>query len=103
MAEALTFGKGNYGAADDVKTDSKVAYITDTDYSVSNVYKPITALKVLKRITDNWFYLDDRTDTVNDIDYTGYKARLIASSVLLEDILILLFFSKSLKVISSSE
>lgn len=80
MAEALTFGKGNYGADDDVKTDSKVAYITDTDYSVSNVYKPITALKVLKRITDNWFYLDDRTDTVNDIDYTGYKARLIALS-----------------------
>ena len=78
MSEALTFGKGNYGADYDVKTESKVAYITETDYSVSNVYKPITALKVLKRITDNWFYLDDRTDTVNDIDYTGYKARLIA-------------------------
>lgn len=80
MSEALTFGKGNYGADYDVKTESKVAYITETDYSVSNVYKPITALKVLKRITDNWFYLDDRTDTVNDIDYTGYKARLIALS-----------------------
>ena len=62
MSESLTFDKGNYGNDDDVVTNSKVAYITDTDYSATNEYKPTTALKILKRITDNWFYLDDRTD-----------------------------------------
>lgn len=80
MSEAITFDKGNYGNDDDVKNESRVAYITETDYGISNIYKPITALKVLKRITDNWFYLNDRIDTVNNIDYTGYKARLIALS-----------------------
>ena len=75
MGEKLTFDKGNYGNDDDVVHNSKVAYITSTDYNVAGAYKPVTALKVLKRITDNWFYLTDRSDTINDIDYTGYKAR----------------------------
>lgn len=80
MGESITFDKGNYGNDDDVKIESKVAYITSTDYQIEGVYKPFTALKVLKRVTDNWFYLSDRSDTVNDINYTGYKARLISLS-----------------------
>ena len=64
MGEKLLFNKGNYGMDDDVTTDSKVSYTN--------------ALKVLKRITDNWFYLNLRTDTVDNIDYTGYRARLLA-------------------------
>lgn len=84
MSEPLTFDTGDYGKEDDVKTESKVAYITETDYSEYNIYNPITALKVLKRITDNWFYIDSRTDTVSNneltIDYTNYKARLLSFS-----------------------
>lgn len=78
MGENITFNKGNYGATNDVVTESKVAYINAFDYAIANTYTPVTALKVLKRITDNWFYLDTRTDTVDNIDYTGYKARLLA-------------------------
>ena len=78
MGESITFNKGNYGSNNDVITESKVAYINNSDYEENNVYLPITALKVLKRITDNWFYLDTRTDTIDNIDYTGYKARLLA-------------------------
>ena len=77
MGEKITFNKGNYGASNDVVTESKVAYVKNSDYNGGD-YLPITALKVLKRITDNWFYLDTRTDTVDNIDYTGYKARLVA-------------------------
>lgn len=82
MSEPLTFDTGNYGDKDDVKTESKVAYITEKDYNEYNIYNPITALKVLKRITDNWFYLDSRTDSIANntltIDYTNYKARLLS-------------------------
>ena len=85
MSESLTFDKGNYGNADDAVTDSKVAYITNTDYSVTNEYKPTTALKVLKKITDNWFYIDSRSDTTDSIDYTGYKARLLSYSDITND------------------
>lgn len=85
MSENLTFDKGNYGNSDDVVTNSKVAYITDTDYSVNNEYKPITALKVLKRITDNWFNVDSRVDIVDSIDYTSYKARLLSYSDITND------------------
>ena len=62
--EINSFLTYNYGMDDDVTTDSKVSYTN--------------ALKVLKRITDNWFYLNLRTDTVDNIDYTGYRARLLA-------------------------
>ena len=85
MSENITFGKGNYGNADDVVTDSKVAYITDTDYSVSSEYKPVTALKVLKIITNNWFDIDTRSDTTDSINYTGYKARLLSYSDITND------------------
>lgn len=78
MKESITFNKGNYGDNEDVVTESKVAYINDRDYEVAQSYTPVTALKVLKKITDNWFYLDNRTDTIDNIDYTGYKARLLS-------------------------
>lgn len=80
MMEPLSFGKGNYGNDNDVVTDSKVAYITDNDYASSGEYKPITALKVLKATTDNWFYIDNRTDTVDTVSYNNYKARLLSNS-----------------------
>lgn len=85
MSESLTFDKGNYGNDDDVVTNSKVAYITDTDYSATNEYKPTTALKILKRITDNWFNIDTRSDTTDSIDYTSYKARLLSYSDITND------------------
>lgn len=84
MSEPLTFDIGDYGKVDDVKTESKVAYITENDYNEYNIYNPITALKVLKRITDNWFYLDVRTDSIINnglsIDYKNYRARLLSFS-----------------------
>ena len=90
MGESLTFGTGSYDDEDedanDVVVDSKVAYITDDDYE-SGAYKPVTALKVLKRITNNWYYLDDRADTFDSINYSGYKARLLAYSDISNDII----------------
>jgi len=80
MKDALLFGKGNYGADNDVVTDNKVAYITDSDYETTSEYKPITALKVLKNVTDNWFYIDNRTDTVDGVSYNNYKARLLSNN-----------------------
>lgn len=84
MGEPLLFGVGNYGADDDVINENVVAYINDSDFNSLKKYNPITALKVLKRLTDNWFYLDSRIDTIangtNTIDYTGYKARLLSYS-----------------------
>lgn len=88
MGESLKFGTGDYDSddIDDVVSDSKVAYITDDDYE-SGSYKPITALKVLKSITDNWFYLDNRVDTIDGINYNGYKARLLTYSDITNGIL----------------
>lgn len=90
MGESLTFGVGSYDDEDedsnDVVVDSKVAYITDDDYE-SGTYKPVTALKVLKKITNNWYYLDDRADTFDGINYNGYKARLLAYSDISNDII----------------
>ena len=85
MSESITFDKGNYGNSDDVVTNSKVAYITDTDYEEINEYKPTTALKVLKRITDNWFNIDSRSDNTDYIDYANYKARLLSYSDITND------------------
>ena len=71
MSEALLF--------ENDKNSNKVAYINDSDYAVSGEYKPITALKVLKSNTDNWFYIDNRTDTVDGVSYNDYKARLLSN------------------------
>lgn len=72
MSEALLFENG--------KNSNKVAYITDSDYEESGEYKPVSALKVLKSNTDNWFYIDNRTDTVDGVSYTNYKARLLSNN-----------------------
>ena len=72
MGEALIFENG--------KNSNKVAYITDSDYEESGEYKPVSALKVLKSNTNNWFYIDNRTDTVDGVSYTNYKARLLSNS-----------------------
>lgn len=74
MGEVLTFDKGNYQDDVLVNTESKVKYSSNDTY-------PTDALVVLKTITDNWFYLDSREDSIadgnNTINYTGYKARLL--------------------------
>ena len=62
------------------KIINKVAYITDSDYEDSGEYKPVSALRVLKNNTDNWFYIDTRTDTVDGVSYNNYKARLLSKS-----------------------
>ena len=87
LEEPLSFGTGDYDNDDtnDVEVDSKVAYITDTDYDTAGNYKPITALKVLKNATDNWFYLDSRTGSYDGVDYNNYKARLLAYSDITND------------------
>lgn len=72
MSEALLF--------ENDKSSNKVAYITDSDYEESGEYKPISALKVLKSNTNNWFYIDNRTDNVDGVSYTNYKARLLSNS-----------------------
>ncbi len=72
MSEALLFENG--------KSSNKVAYITDSDYEESGEYKPVSALKVLKSNTSNWFYIDNRTDTVDGVSYNNYKARLLSNS-----------------------
>ena len=72
MSEALLF--------ENDKNSNKVAYITDSDYEESGEYKPVSALKVLKSNTDNWFYIDNRTDTVDGVSYNNYKARLLSNS-----------------------
>ena len=84
-AEKLVFGKGNYGVNLDVVTDSKIAFITDDDYNIELEYKPITALKILKMLTDNWFYLDNRSDSKDGISYNDYKARLLSYSDITND------------------
>ena len=72
MGDALIFENG--------KNSSKVAYITDSDYEESGEYKPVSALNVLKSNTNNWFYIDNRTDTVDGVSYNNYKARLLSNS-----------------------
>ena len=72
MSEALLF--------ENDKNSNKVAYITDSDYEEAGEYKPVSALKVLKSNTDNWFYIDNRTDTVDGVSYNNYKARLLSNS-----------------------
>ena len=62
------------------KIINKVAYITDSDFEEAGEYKPVSALKVLKDYTDNWFYIDTRTDTVDGVSYNNYKARLLRKS-----------------------
>ena len=62
------------------KIINKVAYITDSDFEEVGEYKPVSALKVLKDYTDNWFYIDTRTDTVDGVSYNNYKARLLSKS-----------------------
>ena len=62
------------------KIINKVAYITDSDFEEAGEYKPVSALKVLKDYTDNWFYIDTRTDTVDGVSYNNYKARLLSKS-----------------------
>lgn len=74
MGESLTFDKGTYQNDVLVDTESKVKYSSNGTY-------PKDALTVLKTITDNWFYLEGRKDTIvddnNNINYIGYKARLL--------------------------
>ena len=72
MGDALIFENG--------KNSNKVAYITDSDYEESGEYKPVSALNVLKSNTNNWFYIDNRTDTVDGVSYNNYKARLLSYS-----------------------
>ena len=72
MSDALIFENG--------KNSNKVAYITDSDYEESGEYKPVSALNVLKSNTNNWFYIDNRTDNVDGVSYTNYKARLLSYS-----------------------
>ena len=72
MGDALIFENG--------KNSNKVAYITDSDYEESGEYKPVSALNVLKSNTNNWFYIDNRTDTVDGVSYNNYKARLLSNS-----------------------
>ena len=72
MNEELLFENGN--------NNNKVAYITESDYEDSGEYKPVSALRVLKNNTDNWFYVDNRTDTVDGVSYNNYKARLLSNS-----------------------
>ena len=62
------------------KIINKVAYITDSDFEEAGEYKPVSALKVLKDYSDNWFYIDTRTDTVDGVSYNNYKARLLSKS-----------------------
>ena len=72
--DKLIFDSGSYSEDVSVSTESLVKYSSEAT-------NPKDALLVLKIITDNWFYLDDRKDTIvdgnNTIDYTGYKARLL--------------------------
>ena len=74
MEDKLIFDSGSYSEDVSVSTESLVKYSSEAT-------NPKDALLVLKTITDNWFYLDDRKDTIvdgnNTIDYTGYKARLL--------------------------
>ena len=77
MGEELVFENG--------KNSNKVAYITDSDYEDSGEYKPVSALRVLKNNTDNWFYVDNRTDTVDGVSYNNYKARLLSNSDITND------------------
>ena len=72
MSEELVFENG--------KNSNKVAYITDSDYEEIEEYQPVSALRVLKNNTDNWFYIDTRTDTVDGVSYNNYKARLLSKS-----------------------
>ena len=77
MGDALIFENG--------KNSNKVAYITDSDYEESGEYKPVSALNVLKSNTNNWFYIDNRTDTVDGVSYNNYKARLLSNSDITND------------------
>lgn len=74
MEDKLIFDSGEYGEDVSVSNLSMVKYSSTTT-------DPKDALLILKTITDNWFYLDNRNDTIvdgdNTIDYTGYKARLL--------------------------
>lgn len=71
MSSNITFGSGKYDNTI-VDNNSLVKYNSD------NSLTPKDALAVLKILTDNWFYLDSRTDTIDNIDYTTYKARLLS-------------------------
>ena len=77
MSEELVFENG--------KNSNKVAYITDSDYEEIEEYQPVSALRVLKNNTDNWFYIDNRTDTVDGVSYNNYKARLLSYSDITND------------------
>lgn len=81
MKDSITFNKGNYQGAK-INMSNKSPYISDNDYAINGVYNPITALKVLKQITDNWFYIPLRKDSIKNgdlvIDYNNYRARLLS-------------------------